>query len=76
MEVAKVFTDGNSQVIRLPDGCAFLDDEVFVNRIGDIIILAPKGSPWNSMIASLDMFTDDFMEDGRGELKLEEREAL
>ena len=76
MDVAKVFTNGRSQAVRLPKSCRFQDDEVLVNRIGSMVILMPKGDPWAGMIKSLDMFTDDFMEDGRGRLNAEARESL
>ena len=76
MDVAKVFSNGRSQAVRLPKSCRFQEDEVLVNRIGNMVILMPKNDPWASMIRSLDLFTDDFMADGRGELSAEERESL
>ena len=76
VETAKVFTNGGSQAVRLPKDFRFDTDEVDVNRIGEIVILVPKESRWAGLLQSLDMFTDDFMEDGRGELKAEERETL
>lgn len=76
MDVAKVFTNGRSQAVRLPKSCRFQDDEVLVNRIGSMVILMPKNDPWANMIKSLDIFTEDFMADGRGELTQEVRESL
>lgn len=76
VETAKVFTNGGSQAVRLPKDFRFNTDEVDVNRIGEIVILVPKESRWAGLLQSLDMFTDDFMEDGRGELKAEDRETL
>ena len=75
-ETAKVFTNGGSQAVRLPKDFRFDTDEVNVNRIGKIVILVPKENRWAGLLQSLDMFTDDFMKDGRGDLKTEEREAL
>lgn len=76
MEVAKAFSNGRSQAVRLPKDCRFGDDEVFINRIGQAVILLPKGDPWESLRRSLDLFTDDFMADGRGERTAEVRQSL
>lgn len=61
METAKVFVNGGSQAVRLPKECRFKDDEVMVNRIGNIVMLLPKDDPWTSVMSGLAMFTDDFM---------------
>ena len=61
MKVAKIFENGRSQAVRLPKEYRFNADEVNVNKIGDIIMLVPKKSTWNSIVDSLDLFTDDFM---------------
>ena len=61
MDTAKIFTNGGSQAIRLPKTCRFDNDEVFVNRIGNIVMLIPKEDRWKNMVRSIDYFTDDFM---------------
>ena len=76
MMTAKVFKNGRSQAIRLPKECRFSSDEVMVNRIGDIVILLPKQNKWESFMRAIDMFSDDFMEDGRTRDSAQEREAL
>ena len=76
METAKVFTNGGSQAVRLPKDCRFQDDEVLVNRIGNVVILMPKDDPWQSMLQSLDLFTEDFLSDGMDDLPVQERESL
>lgn len=73
MEVAKVFSNGGSQAVRLPKGCRFEQDEVLANRIGNVVILMPKDDPWASMLQGLNMFSDDFLKDGIGDLPLQER---
>ena len=75
MEYAKVFTNGGSQAVRLPKSCRFEQDEVLVNRIGNVVMLMPKDDPWASMLQSLDMFTDDFLADGVSDLPVQERET-
>ena len=75
MMTAKLIANGGSQAVRLPKSCRFEGSEVFVNRIGDAVIITPKnGDMRASMVAAAEMFTDDFME-GVGDLPLQERAA-
>ncbi len=76
MEVAKIFSNGGSQAVRLPKNCRFDQDEVLVNRIGNVVILMPKNDPWAPMMQSLDMFTEDFLADGIEDLPVQERAQL
>ena len=76
MMTAKVFENGRSQAIRLPKECRFTSDEVMVNKIGDIVILLPKQNKWDSFMRAIDMFSDDFMADGRVTDMVQEREEL
>ncbi len=76
MMTAKVFENGRSQAIRLPKECRFTSDEVMVNKIGDIVILLPKQNKWDSFMRAIDMFSDDFMVDGRATDTVQEREEL
>lgn len=76
MEMAKVFTNGGSQAVRLPKNCRFDQDEVLVNRIGSVVILMPKDDPWAPMMQGLDMFTEDFLADGIKDLPIQERAQL
>ena len=75
MKCAKVFENGRSQAVRLPKEYRVNDSEVSVNKVGDIIMLIPKKSKWNSLIKSLDIFTDDYM-DERNQGAIEKREEL
>jgi len=76
MEVAKIFSNGGSQAVRLPKNCRFDQDEVLVNRIGSVVILMPKNDPWAPMMQSLDLFTEDFLADGIEDLPVQERTQL
>ena len=75
MHTAKVFTNGGSQAVRLPKDCRFRGKEVYINRIGDMVILMPKSALLKSFRESLDMFTADFMEK-REQGKPEKREPF
>jgi antitoxin VapB len=63
METAKVFMNGRSEAVRLPKNCRFGSHEVFVKKLGDLVLLFPKKKTWNIFIRSLDGFTEDFMVD-------------
>ena len=55
--------------MRLPKECQFAGDEVVVNKIGDIVMPMPKNNKWSGFFSSFDMFSDDFMENGREQPK-------
>ena len=63
MDTAKVFSNGRSQAIRLPKEYRFQDAEVYVKKLDGIVILIPRSSPWQSLLAGLDDFSDDFLAD-------------
>ena len=73
---AKVLKNGGSQAIRLPNECQISSDEVMVNKIGDMVILLPKQNNWDSFMKAIDMFSDDFMADGRERDVMQEHEAI
>ena len=76
MMTAKLFEIGRSQAVRLPKEYRFNGDEVAINKVGDIVILMPKENKWSAFLNSLELFSDDFMSDGREQLAVQEREAL
>ena len=76
MMTAKVFKNGRSQAIRLPKECRFSSEEVVVNKIGDVVILLPKENKWDSFMRAKDLFSDDFMADGRTRDSAQERDEL
>ena len=76
MMTAKLFENGRSQAVRLPKECRFSGDEVMINKIGDIVMLMPKDNKWSGFLNSFDVFSDDFMEEGREQPVKQERESL
>ncbi len=60
MNTAKVFQMGRSQAVRMPKEFRFGSKEVVINRIGDLLVLFPRGKGWEILEKSLDQFTDDF----------------
>lgn len=55
MDTAKIFTNGRSQAVRLPKEYRFDDDEVFVKRVGDAVVLLPRRG-WGTLFAALEAF--------------------
>ena len=76
MMTAKIFKNGRSQAVRLPKECRFNTEEVAVNRVGDIVMLIPMDNKWDNFIQAIDMFTEDFMENGRENQLIQEREEI
>ena len=76
MMTAKLFGNGGSQAVRLPKECRFEGDEVAVNKVGDIVILMPKENKWSGFLSSFDLFSKDFMQDGREQPAGQERDSL
>lgn len=68
METIKIFSDGENQLVALPEAFRFNSKEVFINRVGDAVILVPKERSAAGILAALDMFTEDFMSDYKKEL--------
>jgi antitoxin VapB len=75
MDTAKIFTNGQSQAVRLPKAYRLKGKETYITKIGDAIILLPKLEKWDLLFLSLDKFSDDFMSE-RIQPSLEEREEL
>lgn len=75
MKTAKIFSNGRSQAVRLPKEFRFVDNDVFITKIGKMVVLIPQDDPWASLIYSLDQFTDDFMET-RDQPKHDSREKI
>lgn len=76
MMMAKIFENGGSQAVRLPKEYRFDVNEVAVNKIGNIVLLSPKADKWEALLQALDMFSEDYMADGRADLRPQEREEL
>jgi antitoxin VapB len=75
MNTAKLSTDGTHQVVILPEDFQLTGTEVYIKKIGNAIVLIAKDNPWQSLIDSLDNFSDDFMTT-RDQPLMETRESL
>jgi len=61
MKTAKLFRSGQSQAVRLPKEFRFEGDFVYVRKSGNAVILIPAEDSWDSLVRSLDKFSDDFL---------------
>lgn len=75
MTKIKIQTEGSKQIIILPENYHIKGEEVYLKKIGDSIILLPIENPYQSLLSSLELFSDDFM-DNRQQLPIEERDNL
>ena len=61
MKTAKVFKQGNSQAVRLPKEFRFQDDEIFIRKQGDTVLLIPKKTArWQHLKNCIGKFKGDF----------------
>lgn len=63
------------QSVTIPRELRIDDDKVYVKKQNGVIYLIPFHNPWESLIDSIDLFTEDFMND-RSQPFLETRESL
>jgi antitoxin VapB len=63
MKTAKLFKNGRSQGVRLPLEFRFEGDHVFLKLAGNGILLLPAKRAWDSLVQSLDHFSEDFLAD-------------
>ena len=76
METAKLFVNGQSQAVRLPKEYRFSGTEVYIQKVGNAVMLFPKELAWETFLNGLNSFTDDFFADGRNQVVQAPRETL
>ena len=76
MTIAKIFKSGNSQAVRLPKEFQFDVTEVQIFRRGEEVVLKKRPRDMGRVFELLTELSDDFMENGREQPALQEREAL
>ena len=74
MKTAKIFNNGQSQAVRLPKEFRLQGKEVKISKQGNKIILEQIENTWEQWIASLSDFSDDFMQNGRAQPPVQERD--
>ncbi len=62
MLTAKLFTNGSSQAVRLPKEVRFDGTEVYVQKVGNSLMLVPKDKVWETFLEGVNSFTDDYFD--------------
>jgi len=75
METTKLLMNGDSQSVILPKDFTIEGSEVYIKKIGNVIVLIPQENPWQALFDSFSLFSEDFME-SREQPSLEIREEL
>lgn len=76
VSVAKIFTNGASQAVRLPKEFRFDANEVCIKRIGSALLLFPKDAAWQLMAESLGKADEDFMADRNQPRRADKRKPV
>jgi len=74
MLTAKLFKNGQSQAVRLPKECRFEADEVYIKKIGLLVLLIPRGREWEIFMDGINGFSDDFTVERLNELPADRTE--
>ena len=53
--------NGQSQAVRLPKEFRFDSASVFIQHLGNCVVLVPHHNPWKSMFEPTHCFSSDFM---------------
>ena len=63
MTTTRIFQNGNSQALRIPQEMRTDTHEYCINKIGDIYVAYPASDSWASARQVIGTFPEDFMED-------------
>ena len=76
MQTARLFLNGRSQAVRLPKEYQFKGEDVYIQRVGEAVILFPVDKEWEVFLHGLNSFSSDFMSEGRFQGIDQNREKL
>ena len=68
MKTVKLFSTDQNQILEIPEEYSFAEEEVIINKIGDMLLITPKSRAKDVFLAGAVSFTEDFMTDGRNQL--------
>jgi antitoxin VapB len=76
MQLAQITTNGQKQILTLPMDIHFPDNSVYIQRVGNAVLLVPQDKQWEVFLSGLNRFSSDFMENGREQGTEEAREEI
>ncbi len=62
-EPVEIQESAGFQSIKIPKNLKIEDSKVYLKKVGNALFVIPFHNPWQSLIDSVDEFTQDFMED-------------
>ena len=63
MITTRVFQNGNSQALRIPQELRTESKEYYIQKIGDVFVAYPADDPWAPVRQVIGTFPADFMSD-------------
>ncbi len=63
MLTTRIFQNGNSQALRIPQEMRTDRKEYFISKLGDIFVACPTDDPWSPVRKVIGTFPSDFMSD-------------
>jgi antitoxin VapB len=77
-KTAKLFSNGNSQAVRLPQEFRFQGDRVRIRREGDAVVLEPMITNTKEWFAAMDRYSgsDAFEDNWRDQRKVREQSVF
>ena len=78
MTTTRVFQNGNSQALRIPQEMRTDKNELFIRKVGEVFVAFPTDDPWAPTKQVLGSFPSDFMSERNQPPwnSISEREAL
>ena len=76
MLATRVFQNGNSQAIRIPQEFRTDKKDYLINKIAEVYIVFPKDDPWAQARSIVGTFPKDFMSERSQPLQPDEREEF
>jgi antitoxin VapB len=76
MQTTRLIINGRSQAVRLPKEYQFEGEDVYIQKVGDAVILFPVDKEWETFLHGLNSFSDDFVSEGRDQGINQTREEL
>ncbi len=64
MGTVRIFSNGRSQAVRIPKEYRFDVDEVYINKIGNVLVLVPKADSASEFEKGAAMLSEDFLAEG------------
>ena len=61
MDTIKIKYQGDKQTINLPEKYNSKEDELYIKKVGDSLVIFPKNIPFEDWFKNLNNFSDDFM---------------